>query len=323
LPRLLVVAPNWIGDALMAQPVLSRLREKVPDARIEVLAPPWVAPVARRMPEVAEVIEAPLRHGPLQLRDRWRLGRSLRLRRYDQAIVLPNTWKSALVPFFADIPLRSGYVGESRYCLLNLLYRNPDGEARGSMSLHYARLAEAPGAQPKEPLPSPRLEAAAGEIASILKKFNLQQPYVALCPGAEFGPAKRWPYFAELSRRLGLPAVALGSAGDVQSARGIEGANLVGKTTLDEAIVLIAGAQAVVSNDSGLMHVAAALARPQVALYGSSSPQHTPPANDAARVLWLRIECSPCYQRECPLGHFRCMREMGVEMVLDQLKAVA
>lgn len=319
MPRILVVAPNWIGDALMAQPLLARLHEKAPGARIEVLAPPWVAPVARRMAEVADVIEAPLRHGPLQLRDRWRLGRSLRGRRYDQAIVLPNTWKSALVPFFAGIPLRSGYVGESRYGLLNLLYKN----TQAPMGLHYARLAETPGTEPAQPLPAPRLQVAMDEISRVREKFGLSKPYVALCPGAEYGPAKRWPYFAALAQKMSAPAVLLGSAGDLESARGVGGANLVGKTTLDEAIVLIAGARAVVSNDSGLMHVAAALGRPQVALYGSSSPEHTPPANPAARVLWLHIECSPCYQRVCPLGHFRCMKEMDVEMVLNQLKAIS
>jgi heptosyltransferase-2 len=315
LPRLLVIAPNWIGDALMAQPLFARLRDKRPDTRIEVLAPAWVAPVVRRMPEVAEVLEAPLRHGPLQLRSRWRLGRSLRQRRYDQAIVLPNTWKSALVPFFADIPLRSGYVGESRYGLLNLTYRN----AAAPMLLHYARLGEAPGTEPSLPLPGPRLRVALDEVERSLEKFGLSKPYVVLCPGAEYGPAKRWPYFADLANRLSAAAVVLGSPADLEAARGIGGTNLVGKTTLDEAIVLIAGAQAVVSNDSGLMHVAAALGRPQVALYGSSSPQHTPPANDAARVLWLHIECSPCFQRECPLGHFRCMKEISVDHVLGEL----
>jgi heptosyltransferase II len=319
LPRILVVAPNWIGDALMAQPLLTRLHEKLPGARIEVLAPPWVGPVARRMPEVAEVIDAPLRHGPLQLRSRWRLGRSLGERRYDQAIVLPNSWKSALVPFFADIPLRSGYVGESRYGLLNLLYKN----TQAPMGLHYARLAEAPGTEPRQPLPQPRLQVSAEEIAAVKARFRLPDGYTVLCPGAEYGPAKRWPYFAELSKRLGAPAVALGAAGDVASAQGIKGTNLVGKTSLDEALALIAGARSVVSNDSGLMHVAAALGRPLVALFGSSSPEHTPPASAAARVLWLRVECSPCHQRECPLGHFKCMKDMDVEMVLHQLEAVA
>jgi heptosyltransferase-2 len=323
LPRILVVAPNWIGDALMAQPLLARLHEKRPGLRIDALAPAWVAPVVRRMPEVAEVLAAPLRHGPLQLRARWRLGRDLRHRRYDQAIVLPNSWKSALVPFFADIALRSGYVGESRYGLLNLLYRKAAGDERPDMRLFYAALSERPGTPPSTPLPRPQLRVDPQEVAAAREKFGLPVRYVALCPGAEFGPAKRWPYFAALSQRLGAPAVALGSAADVQSALGIEGTNLVGRTTLEEAIALIAGASAVVSNDSGLMHVAAALGRPLVALFGSSSPQHTPPGSAAARVLWLHADCSPCYQRECPLGHFKCMREMSVETVLEQLEAVA
>jgi len=323
LPRILVVAPNWIGDALMAQPLLARLHEKRPGVHIDVLAPEWVAPVVRRMPEVAEVFDAPLRHGPLQIGRRWRLGRSLKARGYDQAIVLPNTWKSALVPFFADIPLRSGYTGESRYGLLNLLYRKEAGAERPDMRLFYAALSERPGTPPSTPLPRPRLRVDPEEVAAAREKFGVPGRYVALCPGAEFGPAKRWPYFGELSQRLALPAVALGSPADVESASGIRGTNLVGKTTLDEAVTLIAGAGAVVSNDSGLMHVAAALGRPLVALFGSSSPQHTPPGSESARVLWLHVDCSPCYQRECPLGHFKCMREMSVEMVLDELKAAA
>jgi heptosyltransferase-2 len=170
-------------------------------------------------------------------------------------------------------------------------------------------------------LPSPGLRVAVDEIERVEKKFGLTGPYVALCPGAEYGPAKRWPYFADLAARLGMPAVVLGSASDAPAAQGVGGTNLVGRTSLDEAIALIAGAHAVVSNDSGLMHVAAALGRPQVALFGSSSPEHTPPASAAARVIWLHVECSPCYRRECPLGHFRCMKEIDVGMVLERLKA--
>jgi heptosyltransferase-2 len=315
LPRILVVAPNWIGDALMAQPLLARLHEKVPGLELDVLAPQWVAPVLRRMPEVREVVATPFRHGGLQLRERWRVGRALRGRGYQQAIVLPNTWKSALPAFFADIPLRSGYVGESRYGLLNLMYRKK-GEP---MRLHYARLSERPGAQLRQPLPEPRLAASWEQVEATLRKFRLDAGYAVLCPGAEYGPAKRWPYFKELSERLGMPSVILGSGNDAEAARGIPGRNLVGETTLDEAIDLIAGAALVVSNDSGLMHVAAALGRPQVALFGSSSPEHTPPLSGAARVLWLRIECSPCFQRQCPLGHFRCMRDMTVDLVLKEI----
>ncbi len=313
MQRILVVAPNWIGDALMAQPLLARLKQA--GARIEVLAPEWVAPVLRRMAEVDEVVAAPLRHGPLQLGERWRLGRELRKRGYDRAFVLPNTWKSALVPFLAGIPVRAGYLGEARYGLLNVVHRAD----KAPMAQHYARLAG-----PLEgPLPNPRIEVSGEEIGAALRRFGIGGRYAVLCPGAEYGPAKRWPYFAQLAGRIGMPAVILGSAADQPASLGIAGTNLAGKTTLEEAIALIAGAALVVSNDSGLMHIAAALGRPQVALFGSSSPEHTPPASPQARVLWLRLECSPCFQRECPLGHFKCMKEMDVEMVLSKLKTIS
>ena len=309
--RILVVAPNWIGDALMAQPLLARLKEAGATA-IDVLAPPWVAPVARRMAEVAEVIEVPFRHGALQLGERWRLSRSLARRGYDRAIVLPNSWKSALVPFFARIPQRVGYVGEFRYGLLNATLPN----SKAPMPVHYARLS---GTEPVPPLPRPKLEVDESQVGQTLRRFGISAPYAVLCPGAEYGPAKRWPYFRELSERLKIPVVTLGSAKDREAAAGMRGMDLTGRTTLDEAIQLIAGASVVVSNDSGLMHVTAALDRPQVALFGSSSPEHTPPASGKARVLWLRLECSPCFARECPLGHFRCMREIAVDDVLKHV----
>ena len=321
MPRILVVAPNWIGDALMAQPLLARLREKSPGVRIDALAPAWVAPVMRRMPEIEEVIETPFVHGPLELRARWRLGRSLRARRYDQAIVLPNSWKSALVPFFADIPIRSGYVGESRYGLLNLKYRTK-GKERTAMALHYARLSEKPGTAPREPLPEPRLRFDPISVRATAARFGIVGRYAVLCPGAEYGPAKRWPYFVELSSRVSVPVVILGSPSDREAAAGLVGKNLIGQTSLDEAIELIASAEFVVTNDSGLMHVAAAVGTPQIALFGSSSPRHTPPLSAQARVLWLGIECSPCYARECPLGHFRCMRELAVDRVLDEIASM-
>lgn len=317
MPRILVVAPNWIGDALMAQPLLARLREKLPSLRIDVLAPAWVAPVVRRMPEVGEVIETTLRHGALELRARWQLGRSLKARHYDQAIVLPNSWKSALAPFFADIPLRSGYVGESRFGLLNLIYRSKD--PRAPMALHYAQLAEKPGTAPREPLPQSRLKVDAGAAEATAKRFGLAGGYAVFCPGAEYGPAKRWPGFAALAERVRLPVVLLGSAKDRAACAGIAGRNLAGETTLEEAIDVIACAEYVVTNDSGLMHVAAAVGTPQVALFGSSSPVHTPPLSERARVVWLRLECSPCFARECPLGHLRCLREIPLERVLAEL----
>jgi heptosyltransferase II len=334
-PRVLVVAPNWIGDTLLAQPLFARLHRKLTGVGVDVLATPWTAPVLRRMQEVSEVIETPFRHGDLKLSARWRIGRSLRERRYLEAIVLPNSFKSALIPFFADIPLRVGFVGESRFGLLNILHRL-DERTLPLMAERYAQLAEKPGEPVSRPLATPRLSVDAANLSLTLSRLGLDRsgPVTVFCPGAEYGPAKRWPasHYAELARRLAARGSAvwmIGSEGDAatgeQVARESEGTavNLCGKTDLASAIDLMSVADLVVSNDSGLMHVAAALARPLVALYGSSSPAHTPPLAASARIARIEgLACSPCYKRECPLGHLRCMNELTPGRVLAEIEAI-
>jgi len=333
MKRTLIIAPNWLGDCLMAQPLLTLLKAKQPSIDIEVLAIPAVAPVFRRMPEVSIVIEEDFRHGQLGLGHRWRLGRSLK-GRYSQAFVLPNSWKSALLPFFADVPLRVGYAGESRFGMINVLHRNPPRTAnREPMSRFYAQLAEPPGRKLSGELASPllRMDPLAVIAAKVALGLKPAERLVALCPGAEYGPAKRWPasHFAETAARLkaqGMTPIVLGSPKDVPIGLSIEqlsnGAalNLAGKTTLDEAMHLIAGSAMVVTNDSGLMHVAAALGKPQVALFGSSSPGHTPPLSDAAVVIYKHLECSPCFARECPLGHLRCLTDIAPAEVLSAIE---
>lgn len=344
MTRILVVAPNWIGDALMAQALLARLHQRLPGVIIDVLAPRWVLPLLERMPEVAEAIESPFGHGELRLRERWRLGRSLAKRGYAKAIVLPNTLKSALLPFFADIPLRAGYVGESRYGLLNVLHRLPK-KAPPPMVERYLALADVPGA-PLPALPRTTLTVSGTHLARTLAALDLAppsdaRPVAALCPGAEYGPAKRWPaeHFAELAQALGGRGYAvwiLGSGADRPVGEAILAArpglaahtrNLCGQTDLGAAIDLLAVSQVVISNDSGLMHVAAALDRPLVALFGSSSPAHTPPrppeGSQRTRIQYLALDCSPCFQRECPLGHFRCMRELSPQRVFEEALAAA
>ena len=334
MPKILIVAPNWIGDALLAQPLFARLRKKLPGVLIDALAPGWTAPVLRRMPEINEVLAAPFAHGELKLAARWRLGRSLRSRRYDEAIVLPNTFKSALVPFFAKIPLRAGFIGESRYGLLNVVHKL-DAKRSPLMAERYAQLAEKPGTKPALPLPETRLAIDEANIAIALRRLGLSRdkPVVAFCPGAEYGPSKRWParHFAALARKLsalGYTVWLFGSEKDraigEEIAVASEGGatNLCGRTDLASAIDLLSLAEVVVSNDSGLMHVAAGVGRPVVALYGSSSPEHTPPLARVFRIVRTGIECSPCFARECPLGHFKCMNELAPERVMEEIAAV-
>ena len=335
MPRILVVAPSWIGDTLLAQPLLRRLHEKLDRVSIDALAPAWCGPLLARMPEINEVIESPFAHGELKLLARWKLGRVLAQRHYDEAIVLPNSFKSALIPFFADIPLRAGYVGESRYGLLNLVHK-PTKPPLALMAERYAQLAEKPGAELKRPLPAVRLEVDPINKARTTSRLHLDRsrPIAVFCPGAEYGPAKRWParHFAALARELAARNYAIwliGSSKDAVLGEEILAQsgvceNLCGKTDLAAAIDLMSCAKLVVSNDSGLMHVAAALGKPLVALYGSSSPAHTPPLSlssqpGSARIAKIDIECSPCFARECPLGHFRCMNELSPARVLAEL----
>ena len=324
----LIIAPQWIGDAVMTEPLLRRLQAR--GEKLTVGALPWVAPVYRAMPQVSEVIELPFRHGGLQFRA-LRIVAKQAAGRFDTAYVLPNSLKSALLPFLAGIPRRVGYLGEARVGLLTHRLKNP--KDRPPMVAFYSALS---GDTDELEQDRPRLHLDPAQGDAVLGKLGLHRGgYDVFAPGAEFGPSKRWPpaHFAELARRLERPVVLLGSAGDAAVCQQIatqapgKCLDLAGKTALDEAIALIACAHVVVSNDSGLMHVAAALRVAQVALFGSSSPLHTPPLNDHAVVLWLKsdpayqppLDCAPCFERECPLGHHRCLRDLTPDRVAAAL----
>jgi heptosyltransferase-2 len=333
--RTLVISPNWIGDAVMAQPLLRLLRDRHPDRPIDVLAPGWVAPVWRAMREVDSVLEAPFRHGALQLRERREYAAMLRTRGYADAYVLPNTLKFALIPWLAGIPKRVGYKGEMRYGLLNVIHRDNRDTPR-PMVAFYAALANPPAKDvpPPSALPRPSLSVTEERKAEVVLHVGLsmKRPLVLFAPGAEFGSAKRWPttHFAELAKairneRSDAQIVLMGSPKDKEVcdeitalAPGIH--NLAGVTKLDEAVALIACAGATVSNDSGLLHIASALNRPIVAIYGPTDPLHAPPFSDVAKSIFLGIECSPCKERECPLGHHRCMRDITAGMVWEPLR---
>jgi heptosyltransferase-2 len=330
---ILIVGPSWVGDMVMAQSLFMALRRQHPDSAIDVLAPGWSLPLLARMPEVRTGITMPLGHGRLGLAERWRLGRSLR-GRYRQAIVLPNSWKSAIVPYAASIPLRTGWRGEMRYGLLNDLRRLD--KARFPMTVQRFVALAGDAAAPVPAIIAPRLAVKVADVQAAMQRLDVvksaQRRVLALCPGAEFGPAKQWPtvHYAELSRqfaREGWDIWLFGSENDRAVCEGIAATckvttNLAGRTTLEEAVDLMSLADAVVSNDSGLMHVAAALDRPLVALYGSSDPGFTPPLNARHVIVSLGLACSPCFQRECPLGTTACLVDIPVERVAAAVDSV-
>jgi len=321
--RALVVAPQWIGDAVMAEPLLATLAER--GERLTVAALPWVAPVFRAMAEVADTIELPFAHGRFDWTARRQLAPTLG-GRFDVAYVLPNSLKSALLPWLARIPRRVGYAGEGRFLLLNERLANPGG--RPPMVAFYGALAGAAF----DPRRRPRLDLEPRLLDEIAAKHGLQRDrYWAFAPGAEYGPAKRWPaaHYAALARSLhdadGTPVALLGSPGEaalcaeIATQAGDACRVLAGRTSLLDAIALIAASRGLASNDSGLMHVAAAFGIAQVAVFGSTSPLHTPPLNDRARVLWLKneleLDCMPCFDRTCRFGHYRCLTSVAPDRV--------
>lgn len=333
LPRALVIAPQWIGDAVMTEPLLRRLHAH--GERITVGALPWVAPVYRAMPQVAEVIEFPFAHGGLQLRERLRLARQIN-GQFDVAYICPNSLKSALLPVLAGVPKRVGYLGEARIGLLTHRLKNPPKAQRPPMVAFYSALSGDTDIASDRPLLT--LETSA--VNTVLDELGLtRKGYYVFAPGAEYGEAKRWPasHFAQCAMQLNLPVVLLGSgkeaglcasiAESVNAKRADQCLNLAGKTTLSQALCVIEATKSIVTNDSGLMHVAAGFGVRQVAVFGSSSPLHTPPLNEHASVLWLKnnpsyrppLDCAPCFERNCPLGHTRCLRDINASDVLHFL----
>ncbi|MDD1782059.1 lipopolysaccharide heptosyltransferase II [Enterovibrio sp. ZSDZ35] len=327
--RWLIIGPSWVGDMVMSQSLYKTIKRQFPNSIIDVLAPAWCKPILERMPEIDKALEMPFGHGEFNLSGRWKLGRTMKSQGYTHAIVLPNSAKSALIPLFAGIPHRTGWKGEMRYGLLNDL--RPNRKVFQYMVERYVALAH-----PKEQMlndvhldgiAKPSLSVDKHNQANCLQRFgiNREQEIIGICPGAEFGPAKRWPekHYAAVAEQLiveGKQICLFGGPKDRDVANQIIALlpldlqkhcfNLAGETSLNDAVDMLASCDTVFSNDSGLMHVAAAVGAKIVAIYGSSSPLYTPPLSEKVAIVNTDADCRPCFKRQCPLGHLKCLNEL-------------
>lgn len=331
--RYLIIGPSWIGDMVMAQSLFITLKQQYPDCLIDVLAPEWSLPILKRMPDVNEGLSADVGHGEFSFLKRRKLGLSLKSKQYTHAIIIPRSWKSALIPLFARIPVRTGYRGELRYGLLNDI-RELNKDILKQTVQRYVAHAYQRNLQSAPDIPYPALLVDHKNQAQLLDKLGLElnEPVVCMMPGAEYGPAKQWPidYYGKLAKSLvenSWQVWILGSEKDAVAGNEIAGYansgiyNLCGKTQLVDTVDLLACAKSVVSNDSGLMHVAAAVAVEVYVIYGSSTPDYTPPltSEDKKNIFYLGLDCSPCFKRVCPLGHTDCLNDINYEDVYRKI----
>ena len=349
--KILIIFPAWVGDMVMAQSLLSFLKAQDSSIVIDGVAPKSTYLLAQRMPEINQVYSLEVTHGGMQWAQRWQLGKKLRANEYDQAIVLPNSWKSALVPFFANIKKRTGWRGELRYFLLNDV-RILNKSLFPLMIERFCALGIAKDVLLPYKLPWPKLKFDVENQARLREKFHLfptvarpsqldleNQPenscwnyqsfqkVLAICPGAEYGLSKRWPpeYFAAVAQSFlnqSGQVWILGGPKDQEVADKIQEIcnhaciNLVGKTNLLDAIDILAMASVTLTNDSGLMHISAAVETPLVAIYGSTTPNFTPPLANQAAVISLNTPCSPCFERTCRFGDYHCLTGISPDEVI-------
>ncbi|CDT91095.1 lipopolysaccharide heptosyltransferase II [Vibrio coralliirubri] len=342
MEKILIIGPSWVGDMVMSQSLYTTLKQQYPDSIIDVIAPGWCKPILERMPEINQAIDMPIGHGEFNLLGRRAIGKTLQEAKYDQAFICPNSAKSALIPWFAKIPKRTGWKGEMRYGLLNDL--RPNKKSFQYMVERYVALAhpknkmvDSSSLGGLKKLPRPALTIDKNEQQKTAEKFNLtiDSSTIGLCPGAEFGPAKKWPeeHYAEVARAMastGKQVWLFGSQKDLETCNGIKELVpeelqskihvLSGQTSLIEAVDLLGACQTVVANDSGLMHVAAAVGCNVVAVYGSTSPKYTPPLAEKVEIVHTDIDCRPCFKRECQFSHLKCLTELSPQQVLDSIQ---
>lgn len=334
--KILIIGPAWVGDMVMSQSLYITLSNIYPNSSIDVLAPKWSQPLIERMPQVDRSIEMPIGHGCLNFHGRYKLGRDLKANQYTHAYVLPNSAKSALIPVFAQIPNRIGWKGEFRYGLINDLRNNKSSfqymvERYVALAYPASKMISSESLGRLKSIPYPKLNIDLVKQKNILDKFKIiGSNNIGICPGAEFGPAKKWPekHYAKVAQHaieLGKNVILFGSDKDFSTCEKIKSFvdedfrsnvyNCAGKTSLIEAVDLLAACKTVVSNDSGLMHIAAAVGSEVIGIYGSTSPNYTPPLSERTHIINIEVPCGPCFKRECPLGHLDCLNKLTPDLV--------
>ena len=332
--RILVRATNWLGDAVMSLPALRALRERFPQAQIAIQAMPWVADLYARETFLDEVVPYAARRGASDWGGKWRAARRLRAGRFDCAVLLPNSFDSALVVWLARIPRRIGYRRDGRGWLLTDAIPPPlPGEIPRHERFYYLELLRRSGILAAFPETGPlQLDGTAQARAAGERRFaemGITGPVIGVSPGAAYGGAKRWPpdRFADAAAQVagmtGGSVAVFGSRDERPVAelvveglrtRQIGVRNFAGETALREFIDLAAACRLFLTNDSGAMHVASALGVPTVAVFGATDHEGTGPLGPLARVVREPVECSPCLLRECPIDH-RCMTRVSAERV--------
>ena len=333
--KILIVGPSWVGDAVMAQSLYKIIKDSNPQSKIDVLSPEWSLGILNRMDELDDLICSPFDHGDLRIKDRIRFGYSLRDRSYDQAIVLTNSLKSSFIPFTANIPKRTGWLGEMRYGFINDI-RKVNKNKHKLMVEKFSCLSINPLVDNNYEIPWPSLRVDLINLSKLLKKYSFEQSHesIAICPGAEFGPSKRWPanYYAEVIRHYlskNWQVFILGSKNDLPVAKAIEDQvppenktllfNFTGQTSIEDAVDILSTCDLVLTNDSGLMHVAAAVNVKLLALYGPTSPKFTPPLSKKAKVIQKIEGYEKTREGELEEGYHYGLSMIKPEEVLDSL----
>jgi|TARA_B110000858_G_scaffold185732_1_gene228199 heptosyltransferase II len=324
--KFLIIAPSWIGDLIISQSLLKYLKKEYPNCQIDMIVRPELTNLVKMMPEVKNIYPLDIKHKEFGLIKRHILAKEIKKHLYSTSIILPNSFKSAIIPWLANIPVRIGYNRELRLFLLNKKYSLI--KHKDSMVNRYLKLAD--GSYSDVIRPSLLINGDSSKLISRKYLINNSKKNIVLCPEAEYGSAKRWPinkwmqlanfykekdynvYFLGKNKSLEIKYQNILKKDSIIS--------LLGKTSLEEAAYILSIVDLVVTNDSGLMHITASVNTNLISIFGSSSPFYTPPLmkDQFGEVIYKALTCSPCFKRECPLQHLNCLNNISSEEILDK-----